>query len=36
MFTDAEGRFLAGSHGAVHPQRFVDTLEQLVAERKGG
>jgi len=31
MFTDAEGKYLAGSHGAVNPNTFRSTLEQLVA-----
>ena len=31
MFTDAEGRFLAGGHGAVDPQAFERTLRELSA-----
>ncbi|MGQ0552964.1 MAG: thioredoxin family protein [Planctomycetota bacterium] len=31
LFTDAEGNFLAGGHGAVHPDRFRETLEELAA-----
>jgi hypothetical protein len=30
LFADAEGRFLAGSSGAVNPARFVETLGELV------
>ena len=33
LFTDGEGRFLAGSHGAVHPEGFLGTLQGLVGER---
>ncbi len=29
LFTDADGAFLAGSHGAVHPDRFLATLQEL-------
>jgi hypothetical protein len=35
LFTDAEGRFLAGSSGAVDPKRFVATLQELVARKTG-
>lgn len=34
MFLDADGQFLAGSHGSVHPQRFQQVLQELVD--KGG
>ncbi len=30
LFTDAEGRFLAGSHGAVRPDTFLSTVRELV------
>ena len=30
MFTDAEGRFLDGSSGAVNPKTFAATLTRLV------
>lgn len=30
LFTDADGNFLAGSHGAVDPAAFRQTLESLV------
>jgi thioredoxin-related protein len=30
MFTDAQGNFLAGSHGAVDPAAFLETLESLI------
>jgi thioredoxin-related protein len=29
LFTDADGQFLEGSSGAVHPKRFAQTLERL-------
>jgi len=29
MFTDAEGRFLGGGHGAVEPGRFEAALREL-------
>ena len=32
MFLDADGQFLAGSHGAVHPQRFQQVLQELVGQ----
>jgi hypothetical protein len=32
LFTDAEGNFLAGGHGAVDPARFQAQLEALVAK----
>ena len=35
LFTDAQGRFLAGGQGAVHPTRFEQTLEELVADSAG-
>ena len=35
LFTDAQGRFLAGGHGAVHPARFEQALQELVAKRTG-
>jgi hypothetical protein len=34
MLLDAQGQFLAGSHGAVHPKRFQDALQGLV-DRSG-
>lgn len=34
MFLDAEGQFLAGSHGAVHPLRLQQALQELLD--KGG
>jgi hypothetical protein len=34
MFLDAEGQFLAGSHGAVHPRRLQQALQELLG--KGG
>jgi thioredoxin-related protein len=33
MFTDAEGHFLAGGHGAVDPARFEQSLRELAARR---
>jgi len=30
LVLDAEGRFLAGSSGAVHAQRFRQALEELI------
>ncbi|MFP6565375.1 MAG: hypothetical protein VCC68_12940 [Myxococcota bacterium] len=30
VFTDAEGNWVGGGQGAVHPDRFVETLEALV------
>jgi thioredoxin-related protein len=36
MFTDAEGNYLGGGHGAVEPARFEKALEQLVAEAGKG
>ena len=36
MFTDAEGNYLGGGHGAVDPARFEQALEQLVAEAGKG
>lgn len=30
MLLDAEGQFLAGSHGSVQPRRFQDVLQGLV------
>ena len=32
LFTDAEGNFLAGGHGAVDPARFQKTLEGLASK----
>lgn len=29
LILDAEGRFLAGSHGAVQPAGFLETLQRL-------
>ena len=29
LFTDSDGKWLAGSHGPVHPDRFRETLEDL-------
>ena len=34
MFLDADGTFLAGSHGAVHPRRLQQALQELLG--KGG
>jgi hypothetical protein len=34
IFADSEGRFLAGTSGAVDPKRFAQTLQELVARRK--
>jgi hypothetical protein len=31
LFTDAEGNFLAGGHGAVNPPAFAKTLQELAA-----
>jgi len=33
LITDAEGDYLAGSHGAVHPDRLLQTLQALTAKR---
>ncbi len=30
MLLDAEGQFLAGSHGAVHPKRLQEALQGLI------
>jgi len=30
VFTDAKGNWLRGMQGAVHPDRFRETLEELV------
>ena len=32
MITDSEGNFLAGSHGAVRPDHFLETLQGLAAK----
>jgi hypothetical protein len=32
LFTDDKGQWLGGSHGAVHPDRFRDMVEDLVAD----
>ena len=32
LFLDADGTFLAGSHGAVHPRRFQQVLQELVEQ----
>ena len=29
LFTDADGQWLAGGQGAVHPDHFRETLEEL-------
>jgi hypothetical protein len=29
LITDADGNYLAGSHGAVHPDRLLETLQAL-------
>lgn len=31
MFVDGDGKYLAGSHGAVAPETFLQTIEGLVA-----
>ncbi len=33
LFTDAEGNFLAGGHGAVNPSAFARTLQTLAEKR---
>ena len=30
LFTDENGKFLTGSHGAVNPNTFQETLESLI------
>ena len=34
MVVDGQGEFLAGSHGAVRPDRFQEVLEELTEGRK--